>query len=386
MRLTSWEDEQVIRGLEQCQTAFVADHCLLYEELFPSFTREQWSRALSCGSLKEYLQSGVMILHAIVKATGQVIGYISCSRKSSDHGTGDPDAALGDSSPSRRSPGSNGVSAAEAEACEQPHAKINHFIVLPEHRGKGVGNLLFQALLKQLAQIAPQASDDLRIIAVELNARAIEWYRRLGFVCVELYKATAPAPATKNSRNCPLVYLRMQRAPSTPPWHRFFGGELIGEKVAVLPDSAPPFALERAAAGIQSGRKDGAVVVPPAALVSSFDPESGLHTLQHVGLVNLTAKFARGRMRAEKPLHEVLGRNSQAKPKKRPSPESEPTRRRSARLAATRFEAPAAKPAGRGKRRAPATAQAEPPQGRCAGRGSPLLGPEPGPTLPLASP
>lgn len=309
VRSTKDTDEESIKGIDLCQKQFVEDHLVLYAPLYPALIKDQWYRALSCGCLKRYLRAGVIVLAAFSK-DGGVVGYISCS----PHG---PLRLLDDSAAPEADADSHGLGhqPAGGSSANQatPSAKINHFVVLPEHRGKGVGRLLFDALRVRLREVAPQAASDLRIIAVELNTRAIEWYRRLGFAAVELYMANFTAKNSKE-KTCPLVYVRMQLkvSGSCLPWARFFGEELCGERVAVAPDYAPPFSLAKAAAAVvpRALKSKRPPAMPAQKLIRSFDSATGLHLLENLGQVDLTAKFSTGHAQFDRPLHTSLGRSS----------------------------------------------------------------------------
>merc|ERR1711879_110629 len=60
----------------------------------------------------------------------------------------------------------------------------NHIGVLPKHQGRGLGRRLLEEFLQHVEAEVSGSSADLRINVVELNTRAVTWYRRLGFLVV----------------------------------------------------------------------------------------------------------------------------------------------------------------------------------------------------------
>eukprot|EP00929_Paragymnodinium_shiwhaense_P092823 TRINITY_DN52831_c0_g2_i1.p1 TRINITY_DN52831_c0_g2~~TRINITY_DN52831_c0_g2_i1.p1 ORF type:complete len:947 (+),score=218.06 TRINITY_DN52831_c0_g2_i1:141-2981(+) len=361
--LTDWRDEVHIRELERCQAAFRADHYAMYAEIYPGITREQWSGALSCGCLRQYLRAGVLLLRAVECSSGLTAGYISCSlvwpKKSpkADGTEGEAAEALhpcevspwaaashsdstikaslqkdgstlleNTASPSGNAP----VQASERENMEAqvgtpvagkrqtPYGKINHLIVLPRWRGKGIGRLLFEGLIRHLETHAPVVAEDLRIVVVELNHLAMEWYWRLGFSVVQIY---ADNFGTTNSARL-VVFIKMRRqrgAPQRIPAGRLFKEELDGLKVALL-----PWVFDTAAATMKNGRgmkkePDDEDMPKPktkqerdeeeewdVVKLSTYQDSEGTHLLQDGRSVDLTRAFSMGGMRLMQPLHEIL--------------------------------------------------------------------------------
>merc|ERR1712118_630292 len=93
-----------------------------------------------------------------------------------------------------------GISKKQADAT-RPWAHINHLTVLPEHRGRGVGKMLYREMLAFLAADRGWPGSgvlaDLLISAVECNSEVLAWYERLGF---EEYSRTTVYPS-----NCPVT-------------------------------------------------------------------------------------------------------------------------------------------------------------------------------------
>jgi len=301
---TDLRDAHGIRGVERCQADFAAEHRKLYQTLYPLVTCEQWFRALCCGGLKEYIRHGVVVLRAVSSESKQVVGYISCTCSV------EGEAAGAGGTPGEGVDSDNPLHCTLPEEYKEAHAKINHLVVLPSHRGRGVGRMLFKGLQAHLAVVNPKAALDLRIVAVEQNLRALEWYWRLGFQVVELYLDTFRI----SSRAHPVAYVKMRRRQdgvACEPWCRFFGEELCGESVEVLCEDAPAFASARAKAG--TPRWEQQQDTEPAQILKSvrfFDHNSGMHLLEDGHFHDLTLSFARGRVRFGRPLHMILSRSS----------------------------------------------------------------------------
>jgi hypothetical protein len=213
--------------------------------------------------------------------------------------------------------------AAKVDPMEQPYGKINHVVVLPKHRGRGVGTLLFKALLGHLATVMPAVGADLRLVCLEYNGRALEWYWKLGFAVVEMYTDRFES----DDKDSTVVYLRMRRhtdllaagelgapiAPSSLP--RFFGKEVAGHRAFVLHESEPgPLPFQRIQGFARwkptvAGSASTASAAEPSyrpVTVRSFDEKLGLHGLADGRFVDLTDLFSLGRARFVRPLHEVF--------------------------------------------------------------------------------
>jgi hypothetical protein len=90
------------------------------------------------------------------------------------------------------------------DEARRPWAHINHLTVLPEHRGRGVGRMLFRELMVLLSQRGwpGPGSAEVRISVVERNAEVMAWYKRLGFT--ELSRRTV------YPSNCPVNLIKMR--------------------------------------------------------------------------------------------------------------------------------------------------------------------------------
>jgi len=140
---------------------------------------------LGCESALDSLESGVLFLHAVDNATGEVVGYISATPV---YEGATAALTLGDGWP--LPPG--------------PHTRIHHLAVLPHHRRRGIGRMLFQELLAHLGIASPSVAHDLRLSVAVENAEVLEWYRRLGFIDVDEVEAEFP-------NKCRARFRRMQR-------------------------------------------------------------------------------------------------------------------------------------------------------------------------------
>jgi len=179
-----------------------------------------------------------------------------------------------------------------------PFAKINHVVVMPKAQGHGVARLLFEELHTHLCRCSPAAAADLRLSVVDANTRSISWYFKLGFRIVEVLPAKL---ATLKLGHVPVVFLTMQRRRHEPasPWHRFFGREVCGERLVLLPDGSPVVFLSLA---------QMRVMPLPFTNVRSFDQASGVHLLEDGRTLDLTAAFSCGLAYFERPLHTALAR------------------------------------------------------------------------------
>eukprot|EP00415_Alexandrium_ostenfeldii_P001545 UN1545 len=160
VRVSRVDDDRAVAGVARCQGALAGAHQALYRPKCPKIEQEQWFGILGFrDGILDAMESGVLIMHAEATNTGEIVGYISCGCTYDKDGTGKHDGG--------------------------PHAQIHHITVLPEHRGRGVGRMLFNELLGHLREASPSVASDLRISVVENNAEVIRWYRRLGFQEVE---------------------------------------------------------------------------------------------------------------------------------------------------------------------------------------------------------
>lgn len=145
-------DDEVIFCIGRCQGVLAGAHQATYKDVCPDITHQDWFRVLGVDqSTEDVLDRGVIIYHAKSCSTGRIAGYISCT---CHYG---------------------------ADAGAESYATVNNIIVLPQHRGRGVGTQLFNELLAHLEQACPSVMGDLRISVARRNSRAMEWYQRLGF-------------------------------------------------------------------------------------------------------------------------------------------------------------------------------------------------------------
>lgn len=183
--VTDTSSAAALTGVDACRATIVGEHQHLYKDIYPHLQPEAWVNFLGCGgSISEALDSGTMVLHAERTDTGQVVGYISCSCTSKEH------LAHLDDGRAHRVAGDS-------------FYKINHIVVLPEHRHRGVAKQMFAALVDFLKAKSPVIANDLRLNVLELNKDAIAWYKRLGFVRHEVRNLAVVG--------CPVKMLCMRR-------------------------------------------------------------------------------------------------------------------------------------------------------------------------------
>jgi len=158
---TNPENSAAIDGIRRNQHEFAAHHKSVCANLHMGYN--DWLQTLSCGSVKEYIGRGVVVLRAVVvnatKKSSDVVGYIS----------GDAKAA---------------------------HLHLNHFVVLPQHRGRGVGRLLFDAFLTHYGN-----TRDIKLEVYLGNDAAYDAYAAWGFRPVKATKRLTHMKLTKGTRD-----------------------------------------------------------------------------------------------------------------------------------------------------------------------------------------
>lgn len=259
------ECSEVFNSIEQCQEALCQHSLEVYSAWYPDLTLEDWWCALSCGRLKEVLAAGVFILRAEELCSGTTIGYISACRRFEGAGF-----------------------------------HINHLVVLPEHRGQGVGRSLLDALIRRFQRSAAGLSCEVRLGTTELNGHVTDWYKRYGFSVDRLY-----VQHLGKTQRCPVVYFEMALRSCTGATicdtaRVFFGDEICGESVRCF-NSAKHDAVgvgERSCPAVET-------------VVMSYEPEQAstegkLHLLQNGRRLNMTSAFVEGRVQFARPLHEAL--------------------------------------------------------------------------------
>mmetsp|Transcript_48132 Transcript_48132/g.112557 ORF Transcript_48132/g.112557 Transcript_48132/m.112557 type:complete len:360 (+) Transcript_48132:38-1117(+) len=273
--------KKFLASLDKLQASFAHEHWKLYREVYPAVTSEHWYHALSCGSMDFFLQHGVQLVVAVHGSTGEAVGYISCIHVDTKK----------DGRPAKS------------------HLKINHVIVSQKHRGRGVARLLFNRLIGEMQSKYPAAVGDLRIIALEFNVLALQWYWRLGFIVTGIHVGGQKLQCDGSQH--PVVYLHMQRQVSLEHLpseqgsggaHRqLFGSEVCGAEILL--------AVEGAEAGSAWTSGD-------LRRVLSYDETTGLHKLDAGTDLNLSSKFACGLCSFRSPLHNLLQKPELQRPKR----------------------------------------------------------------------
>eukprot|EP00931_Biecheleriopsis_adriatica_P005641 TRINITY_DN107134_c0_g1_i1.p1 TRINITY_DN107134_c0_g1~~TRINITY_DN107134_c0_g1_i1.p1 ORF type:complete len:354 (-),score=56.65 TRINITY_DN107134_c0_g1_i1:171-1232(-) len=243
--------QEAVAAVEELQDALAEHHLQLYQSTHPSLTHEHWKQQLGCGEVQEYLKRGVAVLRAVNIVTREVVGYLSYVRR-------------------------GGV------------AKVNHLLVKPTERGRGVGSQLFHAFLQRLCVAQSESSEEggtAWIVAAELNERAIAWYRNLGFVVSNLHLDRQLAGGA-------ICYVTLARKVGDTVVERdmsrlhLFGSEICGEQISIILEGQP---------------------VEQTVTVHRYDRDNGLHQLDGGNWVNLSVAYAKGQVRFGRPLHGILG-------------------------------------------------------------------------------
>jgi len=160
---TNPEHSAAMEGIKRNQNEFASHHHSVCPNLHMSYI--DWLSTLSCGSVKDYIKKGVVVLRAVViheKHKVDVVGYIS----------GDGKGA---------------------------HLHLNHFVVMPQHRGLGVGRLLFDAFLKFFG-----TSREIKLEVYLGNEAAFATYSRWGFQSVKATKRLTHMKLGKGIRGAKL--------------------------------------------------------------------------------------------------------------------------------------------------------------------------------------
>uniref|UniRef100_A0A7S1QK57 N-acetyltransferase domain-containing protein n=1 Tax=Alexandrium catenella TaxID=2925 RepID=A0A7S1QK57_ALECA len=198
--LTRQDDENAIFHIAQMQGVLAGAHQAMYRDVYPEVNALQWFSVLGINkSSREAVESGAIIYHARTQDTGAMAGYISCS--CSYGGACASSAADGEESPEE----------------SKPHGVINHIVVLDQHRGHGVGKMLFRELLDHLAEACPSVGNDLRISVAVRNGRAKEWYERLGFAPMATWEGHLGSPRHT------VEFLKLQRKRDEEAFDDIFG-------------------------------------------------------------------------------------------------------------------------------------------------------------------
>lgn len=196
--VTSPDDKEAIFNIARMQGVLAGAHQAMYQDVYPALEVVEWFGVLGINKgIKEALDSGILIYHAKAVDSGRIVGYISCTLSYGDGRAREPSEEE------------------EADDERRPHGYISNLVVLDQHRGHGVGKLLFNELLDHLAQACPTVASDLRISVAERNARAKEWYERLGFAVGSHWMAMPS--------NCPVRFLKMYRRLDAGDFDDLFG-------------------------------------------------------------------------------------------------------------------------------------------------------------------
>jgi len=119
--------------------------------------------------------------------------------------------------------------------------QVKQIFVHPDFRSQGCGGLLFA---KMLEAVSPNERRDLRLSVLDLNIRAMEWYRAQGFVVVDIRKEFVGEREESNA----IVYAEMERrlhdAWSDIEVPSIFKTEVLGEVITIdYPDKSGVFVV-----------------------------------------------------------------------------------------------------------------------------------------------
>lgn len=173
VNVTDPDDDDTILAVSSCQQMLVADHLALYTTSHPRASKDEWSQALNCGRIADFIRQGVVVLCLNDTRSNEVLGFLSY--------------------------GIDGL-----------RAHMYHFVVRPCKRGRGLGRLLWDALLERLGSSTDGAQrvHELHLGVAEKNQRVIAWYRQLGFVRIGRRIAPLGGPKAPCGR---VAFMRMRR-------------------------------------------------------------------------------------------------------------------------------------------------------------------------------
>lgn len=259
------EDAEALLHL---QDAFAEEHRQLVAPFYPRLSLRDWQLNLCCparvldepGSRLRHMQSLVSgdmacykalhVLRATTRASAKgparMVGYVMYEV----HNEG--------TTPARR------------KAEDETWLDVKQIYVAEGYRHRCCGSLLFG---KMLEQVSAKVRMDVRLSVIDLNVRAIAWYRSMGFLVDDLRKEALGAKDEANM----VVFVYMQRRtvfqrdirqrPTLAPLEggspHLFKAEIVGERVVVdYPDRSGQFEMT----------------------IVNFDPKNQWHELDSKGL------------------------------------------------------------------------------------------------------
>jgi len=233
----------------ELQDQFAVGHRELAKGVYENVCLRDWQLCLCCpreildmprGRQGQFAQmsagedpyGNLTILKALTRpedgeAEGKMIGYImysvhdaSAPRSSSHHHHQEANGAKPGPGRRRKRGRPQALEAAEAG---QPWAQVKQLFVDEEYRRHGTGKLLMNSMLEA---VESEKIHDIRLQVLDLNTKAMEWYRSLGFVIVEFAREFL---GERDEANI-IVYQEM--------WWRGIAGTRLGVPPAA--DVVPP--------------------------------------------------------------------------------------------------------------------------------------------------
>jgi len=208
-----------VKEFLELQDLFAEEHLALTRGVYEKVGLRDWQLCLLCpahileadGGREAHIAAMVRREEecfqrlSILKATGQVnggpvttAGYIMYQ---THEGEGPAKR--------RKRPRGGNSSSSPPEPPSGPFVQVKQFFVRKPLRGLGCGRLLFSSMLKAV----PSAqSQDIRLSVVDLNTPATKWYRREGFVVVNLSRELI---GQRDEANV-IVYQEMRRVKGIP--------------------------------------------------------------------------------------------------------------------------------------------------------------------------
>merc|ERR1719188_155111 len=274
--LSDPENKTHMRGIERCREALALAHHQFYKSHYPQLDEQPWVRMIGTDDVQAYVSKpGMVFMHAECAETGRVVGYICGKITKASESAGDSDD--------------------EAEHVSSS-VMIHHIIVLPAHRGGGVARQMFEAFCKHLEHKGHQLPK-MTLNVAELNIRAVEWYRRIGFSVVRLMSMQLKV-SSETKETVPVTLMTMKREERPAPG-ALFGRHVMGIRVAVWPGSVPP-----AFRGLAARRPWAHWL--PMVKVFYYEPETGNHRPGDERVLDLNRLFATGVALFDRSMHDIF--------------------------------------------------------------------------------
>lgn len=93
--------------------------------------------------------------------------------------------------------------------CTGEYTKVNHLVVTQQHRGHGLGGLLFVAVLHRVLLLDPPFARELFLTVIEKNKHAVGLYQRLGLSVLGANTTYLASGKERSDKSRPIVWYQM---------------------------------------------------------------------------------------------------------------------------------------------------------------------------------